>query len=674
MAIKLKDFRKILSWIAFILGVTLTFVSLTIIFDYISLSSQDREQVRSAIKSDLKEKSAFKDTMASLSIYLMESNDSVLREESLIMLNNEGDNLLYYMYNSDLATTTTNMDKPPVLVNSVVSLPEGYDYYIYYNGHTYSGLYKNDLIEFRTDIEGRYIPNLKYSYEEDTYYYKAYLDTRYNMFLAVKENPTEQEGQSMLYGLKQEDNLLKHDLVKKTLIIAASISLLGLAFLGRKDVIRVNKKIVAKISLVKLEYKLILLMMVVLVYDLLSIVYSVAFVQVLHQIMLSLACWWLFYLVLNIISSKKGFISNSYAIGIPEKLGQRLKGKPLPKMMQYKLIYYVCLNLLLALATVLLFFLVYSFPSISLGLLFLISITATVYLVTMSVRESNHFVDNLCVLDNHLARIKEGDYKTQLESQDYKTLHQLADDLGHIQDGMSHTLDSMLKSERTKVELITNVSHDLKTPLTSIISYVDLLLKEEDLPDHARDYVKVLQKKSDRLKLLIQDVFDLSKAASGEMKLNIKTLDLGRLINQIIADTNDSIAASSLDYKVSTPVSTAYIEGDSDKLYRVFMNLIQNTLKFSQDNTRVYIDVLNFSDYGLVEFKNISNYEMNFNEKNILDRFVKGDISRSTEGSGLGLAIAKSFIELLDGDLEIKVDGDLFKVLIKLPKPPFTTE
>jgi signal transduction histidine kinase len=223
-----------------------------------------------------------------------------------------------------------------------------------------------------------------------------------------------------------------------------------------------------------------------------------------------------------------------------------------------------------------------------------------------------------------------------------------------------------MKSERMKSELITNVSHDLKTPLTSIINYIDLLKREDLEPEVARDYVRILDTKSQRLKTLIEDLFEASKAASGEMKLNIERIDVVQLLKQTLGEYDEKLKACSLEVKVNITADNIYINGDGKRLFRVFENLISNITKYSLNHTRVYIEVINTNEEVTITMKSISSYELNFDADEITNRFKRGDEARTTEGSGLGLAIAKSIVELHNGEFTIEVDGDLFKSTIKL--------
>ena len=236
-----------------------------------------------------------------------------------------------------------------------------------------------------------------------------------------------------------------------------------------------------------------------------------------------------------------------------------------------------------------------------------------------------------------------------------------------INQGFQESLAEQMKSEKMKVDLITNVSHDLKTPLTSIISYVELLAKE-DLPESARDYVNILAEKSGRLKNIVSDLFDLAKSTSGNLPLELERLDLKKLVEQTLADMEDDIARSGLRIKANLPEMPVYIFSDGKKLYRVFQNVIGNALKYSLQGTRVFIDMVTHDRNVDVSIKNTASYDMDFTAEEVLQRFSRGDKSRSTEGSGLGLSIAESFARACGGSFKVEIDGDQFRV-----KMGFTT-
>jgi signal transduction histidine kinase len=232
--------------------------------------------------------------------------------------------------------------------------------------------------------------------------------------------------------------------------------------------------------------------------------------------------------------------------------------------------------------------------------------------------------------------------------------------------GFNESLEEQMKAERMKIALVTNVSHDLKTPLTSIISYVDLLSKEEQLSDVARDYVAILTEKSDRLKHIVADLFDLAKSTSGEMSLEFEELDLKKLLEQTLADMEDDITKSGLPLKLKLPEQPVMIHSDGKKLYRVLQNVLDNALKYSLQGTRIHVELDVRDNKVALTVKNTANYEMDFTSEEILQRFYRGDKSRSTDGSGLGLSIAESFTRVCGGQFRVEIDGDLFKVVMSL--------
>lgn len=234
-----------------------------------------------------------------------------------------------------------------------------------------------------------------------------------------------------------------------------------------------------------------------------------------------------------------------------------------------------------------------------------------------------------------------------------------------IDRGFNDSLEEQMKAERMKIQLVTNVSHDLKTPLTSIISYADLLSKEEDLSEVSRDYVNILIDKSNRLKNIVADLFDLAKSTSGDMVLQLEAIDLKRLIEQTVADMDDEITKSELQFKIKLPEKPIMVNADGQKLYRVFQNLIDNALKYSLKGTRVFIELESIHNKAYVSIKNTASYEMDFSAEEILQRFSRADASRTTEGSGLGLSIAESFTQVSGGQFFLSIDGDLFKVTLQ---------
>ena len=260
----------------------------------------------------------------------------------------------------------------------------------------------------------------------------------------------------------------------------------------------------------------------------------------------------------------------------------------------------------------------------------------------------------------------EGRLTYKIEEKGQGRFRDLAHNINNMKEGLRESLQNEVKSERMKTELITNVSHDLKTPLTSIINYIDLLKREDIEPESARDYVNVLDNKAQRLKVLIDDLFEASKAASGAMELNIEKIEIVQLLKQVLGENDERISNHGLSLRVNTPEEKVFIKGDGKRLYRVFENLISNIVKYSMENTRVYIDIIKEDECVKIVMKNIAAYELNFDVNEITERFKRADEARTSEGSGLGLAIAKSIVELHGGTFYIEVDGDLFKSIITL--------
>ncbi len=364
------------------------------------------------------------------------------------------------------------------------------------------------------------------------------------------------------------------------------------------------------------------------------------------------------YLLIKIliINYKEGTLfSNNITIGIYKGLSKiATKGSIINSIFIIIMSYIVVGGLLLAIAI--------AIPEIFIICL-LIGLIITAMLIILVVRK-------LLYLDKIMIGAKDGargqlNYKIDVKGEGH--LGELANNINNIKEGLRKSVENEMKSENMKTELITNVSHDLKTPLTSIINYIDLLKRENIEPESARDYVNILDKKSQRLKVLIEDLFEASKAASGAMELNISKLDIGQLLRQALGENDERFNEKQLEVKLNIPDEKIFINGDGKRLYRVFENLISNAVKYSLSNTRVYIDMSkNEENEVTIVMKNISAYELNFDVNEITNRFKRGDSSRSTDGSGLGLAIAKSIVELHGGKFNIEIDGDLFKSIIVL--------
>ena len=267
-------------------------------------------------------------------------------------------------------------------------------------------------------------------------------------------------------------------------------------------------------------------------------------------------------------------------------------------------------------------------------------------------------------IENKLKDVYNGNNQTELKEEDFSMVFKSSVKyLNNISNGLENAVQERMKSERMKAELITNVSHDIKTPLTSIINYVDLLKKEDIANEKANEYINILDNKSQRLKKLTEDLIEASKVSTGNVSLNLEKINIVELIKQAIGEFEDKFQNKNLQIIVNCNENEININADSRYMYRIVENLFSNIYKYALENSRVYIDISIVDGTNVViEMKNISKDKLNISADELMQRFVRGDRSRNTEGSGLGISIAQNLTELQNGTFELKLDGDLFKV------------
>ena len=284
---------------------------------------------------------------------------------------------------------------------------------------------------------------------------------------------------------------------------------------------------------------------------------------------------------------------------------------------------------------------------------------------------AKRYIDDINIKYNKLLKltnsIADGNLSVEID-EDLGILNPLKEQVEKIKKGFKKAVEKEVKSEKMKTELVSNVSHDLKTPLTSIITYVDLLKDSTLDEEKKKQYLETLDRKSQSLQNLIEDLFEISKVNSENINLNLSKVDLVYLMKQTLLELDYKIKEADLRIKTSFNKDKIIYSLDSQKIFRVFENLIINITKYSLEGSRVYIDIYESDKDIEVTLKNIAKEEIEFNSKDIMERFVRGDKSRNAEGTGLGLAIAKSFIEVQGGTFNIVLDGDLFKVIIKFNK------
>ncbi|GLC81397.1 sensor histidine kinase [Lacrimispora brassicae] len=263
-------------------------------------------------------------------------------------------------------------------------------------------------------------------------------------------------------------------------------------------------------------------------------------------------------------------------------------------------------------------------------------------------------------------QIAEGNLEVSIE-EDLSVFEPFKKEIQKIQRGFKVAVGEEVKSQKLKTDLISNMSHDLKTPLTAIITYVNLLRDDRVTPEQRKAYIDILEQKSMRLKSLIEDLFEISKANSNNVTLNLEDVDIVSLLKEVSLELSDIIEESTIDFRWNLPDEKIVLPLDSQKTYRIFDNLLTNIIKYAMPHTRAYIGMKKEGDYVVTTLKNVSAAELTFNPDEITERFVRGDQARNTEGSGLGMAIAKSFVELQNGKLQIEVEADLFRVTIRWP-------
>jgi signal transduction histidine kinase len=281
---------------------------------------------------------------------------------------------------------------------------------------------------------------------------------------------------------------------------------------------------------------------------------------------------------------------------------------------------------------------------------------------------------DICSLVSEIHKIKLGEKQIENSIPKNSILYESGEELKNISIHLYNSIQQKVNDEKLKVELITNISHDLKTPLTSIVGYIDLLAAKDYLCSEDKHYVTELKKKAENLSDMINAVFELSKVSSGNMQMEISRLDLNRLVIQTIADLEDVIDSSGFDMKTVYSEGNLYFNGDGSRLYLVCQNLISNALKYSLSGSRIFIKTYTESGNVVFSIQNTSAYEMKFTGEEIAGRFVRGDEARSDGGNGLGLAIAKTYTEACGGSFHIVIDGDMYKVIVQFPESDGSSE
>ena len=689
MDTKLKKSKPFLIWLCFFIGMNIVISAIMLGIMSLDEINDNFDVIRAVLKQDLKSSQNFINLIADrfdfLARYINDDADRYNASgEYLDRLENEGENLIYYAINPKTEKILTNSKTDHgISEKGKPSLPKGYDYFLYFDGERFiaeqggktidvyrkdSGYKKSTLWRY---INGNPSSSTVNAGELALKHQAGLIDSPFadmpdikgcKILLMVKKNIIENPyAYSSLYNLKRSFETALVIIAAALIIFLAGVALLVFSIIKRNVKREFDKVLVRKSGAVWFEVKAVISLFIINI-PLQVLMYGWYFNKELVHVLILICFWWFYLMFKDLYANRRSFLSNNSISALIKFYRSFESRKPFQKAMLLRIYALIAAEAVLVILVAIFFygFLaeggIYLLPA-------LVFFAMGVYLAYRYLkRYSNEIGDMGRVLD-HIEAIKKGDMETKLALDPGADLYTAAENLNKIQEGISKAVEEKIRSERMKVELITNVSHDLKTPLTSIISYADLLSKEEGLPDHVMDYIKILVQKSDRLKTLIQDIFELSKATSGDLKVEKERIDLGKLIRQTLADLDERISQSGLLFKIDIPDEPVYIISDGKKLYRVFLNLIGNALKYSLEGSRVYITLeVKDGKKAMAVIKNIANYEMDFKEEEVLERFVRGDKSRTTEGSGLGLAIARSFVQACGGSMNIKVDGDLFKV------------
>ncbi len=379
-------------------------------------------------------------------------------------------------------------------------------------------------------------------------------------------------------------------------------------------------------------------------------------------------CFWLIYLlVIDLRKNRRYFFDGLIHRFVCHARTDGLK-QPFAVQQTRMFVFLAALCIFYAAAVLILAVFIYRFSGFAELILTMSVLTVLFLLVFLRfLKRTKQQSLELDLLADYIQAVQGGDYSVwgRRVSEDSSLKH-LFDSISQIRQGMEHAVGEQIKSERMKVELVANVSHDLKTPLTSIIGYIAFLKQEENLPEHVRDYIRILDEKAERLNCIVQDVFTVSKAASGQLPVELKELDFGKLLRQTLADMEEQIQAAPVTIKTEIVSERVLIVADGNRLYRVFQNLIQNALKYSLEGSRVFIDLRRAGKSAVASIKNISRQELRTGA-DFTERFVRGDMSRTDAGAGLGLSIAKSFTEACGGEFMLETNADLFVVKVVFP-------
>ncbi|MBD5461362.1 MAG: HAMP domain-containing histidine kinase [Lachnospiraceae bacterium] len=575
----------------------------------------------------------------------------------------QDENLLYEVCYEGRVLYTNKKDLSKYVIKGIQL--EGYNFLLWFNGSTVRIFKDGDEIEVygdeyygkdsQWDVPG-YKNRIAGAYEQKVSVYMAVRQIPQQYYDVVELNGykrTVSEWYLLSQRIAQSVKVLYADVV---CICISAILLLGYLLL-KKDKRRVDEAAAVLLGRIWVEAKM--LALILLAALLLAVQNGIPWRAPQSRVILPTLIWVIYFIVLD-CKRNKDMWRRGLCVRALRLYRTELRQMPISRQMICRCIPPAFISLLLCVA--------FWGLVLRLGqpylLVFALLITGTLGVVFfMYMYWQQQLARELDLLAQRMAAVRGGDYSGVCAVASDSILAEMARDLEDIRQGTETALEQQIQSQRMKVELVANVSHDIKTPLTSIISYVQLLKAEEGLEEHVKDYVRILDEKSQRLRNMVQDVFEISKAASGQLTVNMETLDFSKLLRQTLADMDEQIQGSRVTVKAEIPQQEVLIQGDGEKLYRVFQNLIQNALKYSLEGSRVYVTLSTDDSMAAASVKNTSRDEID-SGKDFTERFVRGDASRTDGGSGLGLSIARSFTEACGGSFELETIADLFMVTV----------
>lgn len=628
----------------------------------------------------------------------------------------EDKNLLYRI-SADGRELYSNMEDYPDFAGDAAALPEGYNFFLHFDGSEVK-IYKDGR---ELDVYGD-----GYYREDGDWYVPGYKNFKTAdgwkdvdiWILAAKEPVTYsygsadgsgyggyRYGENELYYIFREAVWEKRKLQSSAVFLLAGIILLIISCFFRKEKRAADEQLAVFTGKIWVEAKLLVLAALIGQLMYLSDIYygsgllwetyyeysyydwdvaaeSAAIIQeiipmALDALFTGIAAnpffmtilFWVIYLLVNDIKKNKGVFRHGLIAGISRSLRTKNLKLPLARQVVRRFLPVMAVSAGVCMIAVIVICAVsgklyHPVPVILGMLLWLIAMAAVCF---WYLAKTKKLAVELELLGERITAVHDGNYSGGGVLPEQADLGKMAAEIDDIRQGLETAIDERLKSERMKVELVANVSHDIKTPLTSIISYVEFLKQEEDLPLHVKDYIKVLDEKSQRLKNMIQDVFSISKAASGQLDVTLEELDFCKLLRQTLADMDARIKSSAVTVKAEIPDTAVMITADGQRMYRVFQNLIVNALNYSLEGSRVYVTLKEDGTAAAASITNTSRQEIAA-DLDFTERFTRGDESRTDGGSGLGLSIAKSFTEACGGNFSLETIADLFVVTVSFEK------